>query len=116
VFENVGGYDLRVNDDGRTDTWLREAVYHFGRLLYEHGEPGDLNDAVGALQRAAELSEGDPRILLHLGLAIRAQVQRQSLVQAHELLRDYLRAGAPLGRTEEITAILADRRETPPVL
>jgi hypothetical protein len=44
--------------------------------------------------------------MLHLGLAIRAQAERQNLVVATKLLRDYVAAGAPLGRVDEVRAFL----------
>jgi hypothetical protein len=96
-----------VSRSPQVAVWHREARFHLGRLLYEHGEGADeLNDAVAALRQAHDQAPDDLRITIHLGLAIRALVERQSLVEAADLLSSYLAGGAPLGREGEIRALL----------
>ena len=100
-------YDEQRRRDPQVDVWHREARFHLGRLLYEHGAGADeLNEAVASLRQARDQAPDDLRITLHLGLAIRALVERQSLVEATELLRRYLAAGAPLGRVDDVRTFL----------
>ena len=107
-------YEDQRRRDPQVDVWHREARFHLGRLLYEHGDGADeLNEAVASLRQAREQAPNDLRITLHLGLAIRALVERQSLVEAADLLRTYLAAGAPLGRAEEVRTLLEQRAPPP---
>jgi tetratricopeptide (TPR) repeat protein len=97
-----------LDRDPQVRVWEREACYHLGRLLYQDTDAADeLTDAVASLRRAHQQAPGDARIVLHLALAIRALVERQSLVEVADLLHAYLAAGAPLGRVEEVRAALA---------
>jgi hypothetical protein len=97
------------NRDPSMAVWEREARYHLGRLLYKHRAGAeDLTEAVALLRQAYKTAPDDPRICLHLGLAIRALVERQSLVEAADLLRAYLAAGAPAGLADEVRRILAE--------
>jgi uncharacterized caspase-like protein len=107
LFDDASVYEEQRRRDPWVDRWHREARLHLGRLLYEHGEGADeLNEAVASLRQAHDQAPDDLRITLHLGLAIRALVERQSLVEAAELLRAYLAAGAPLGREGEVRTFL----------
>ena len=101
-------YEEQRRRDPHVDVWHREARFHLGRLLYEHHEAGadELNEAVASLRQARDQAPDDLRITLHLGLAIRALIERQSLVEATELLRAYLAAGAPFGRADEVRTFL----------
>ena len=109
--------DVRADQetvDPHVDVWHREARYHLGRLLYEYSADADaLNEAVTALRQAHHQAPTDPRTCLHLGLAIRALVERQTLVEAETLLRTYLQLGAPLGQVEQVMrALLAGASRT----
>lgn len=102
---------IRAQEEARdpyVKVWDREASYHLGRLLYQDTEAaGELTEAVASLRRAHEQAADDPRIWLHLALAIRALVERQSLIEVADLLHAYLAAGAPLGRVEDVQSALA---------
>jgi uncharacterized caspase-like protein len=107
LYDNDDVRKAEAQRDERMELWRREARYHVGRLLYEHPEnPSDYADAVAALEPASLEAPDDPRIMLHFGLAIRAQAERQNLVEATRLLRAYVAAGAPLGRLDEVRAYL----------
>jgi Flp pilus assembly protein TadD len=93
--------------DADLGRWKCETHYHLGRLLFERGKEDDLGEAVAWLQQAAAQHPNDPRIDLHLGLAMHAQIRRQTLAEANRLLYRYLEAGAPLGRAAEVGAALA---------
>ena len=84
--------------------WLRQAHYHYGRLQLEYG--GDLNEAVAALQAALQQDGDDPRVLRTLAQAIRALVERETLMEAARHLTRYVNSGAPLGMTQEMAEFL----------
>jgi uncharacterized caspase-like protein/tetratricopeptide (TPR) repeat protein len=107
LFDDTTIYEEQLRRDPHVDLWHREARFHLGRLLHEHGEGADeLNEAVASLRQAHDQAPDDLRITLHLGLAIWALVQRQSLVEAADLLSTYIAAGAPHGRADEVRAVL----------
>ena len=55
---------------------------------------------VSGRQHAAQ---DDPRIQLHLALALRALIERETLVEAQTHARRYLELGAPLGFAHSLT-------------
>jgi uncharacterized caspase-like protein len=113
LYDDPSIREEQARRDPQVDLWHRESRYHLGRLLHEHGQSADeLNEAVASLRQAHDQAPEDLRITLHLGLAIQALVERQSIVEAAELLQTYLAAGAPLGRESEVRAFL-DQRAAP---
>jgi tetratricopeptide (TPR) repeat protein len=87
---------------------LKEAHYHLGRVLYE-GEL-DYDRAVSELEQAVRDDPENTAALYHLGQAIRAQVERNKLRRAEEVLREYLVKGAPIGHEDEVREFLGSRR------
>jgi tetratricopeptide (TPR) repeat protein len=85
-----------------------DAHYHLGRVLFESG--GDLADAVSELRKATELDPENARAYYYLGQAIRALVERETLLEAEKALRKYMEAGAPLGYGYEVQKFLDVRK------
>jgi hypothetical protein len=109
-YEDPSIREAEERSDPDVKVWAREASYHLGRLLYETGD--DLEDAVAALRSAHRRSPGDPRICLHLALAMLKLVERENLAEIEGLLRAYLAAGAPLGRIDEVRSFLDKQAES----
>lgn len=86
-----------------------EAHYHLGRVLYE-GEL-DFDGAVSELEQAVSMDPENVGALYHLGQAIRAQVERNKLRRAEEVLRRYLLKGAPLGHEDQVREFLGARKK-----
>ncbi len=87
-----------------------QAHYHLGRILFERKV--ELGKSVEELRKARELHPGDPRINYFFGQAIRAFVERETLAEATEALREYIDSGAPLGRNAEIMEFIRSRTRT----
>jgi len=85
-----------------------EARYQLGRILLESNT--DLGRAVGKLNRATEEEPDNIPAYYFLGQAIRALVERETLVKAEEALKKYLKEGAPLGHEAEVQNFLEKRR------
>ena len=92
--------------DSSFERWRCEARYHYGRLLAEHGD--DVFEAVASLRAAAHEAGDDPRIQLHLTLALRALIERETLVEARAHARRYLELGAPLGHADSMSDFVLD--------
>ncbi len=86
-----------------------EARYHLGRVLLAAGK--DLGRAQSELEAAALAEPDDPAIQFHLGAAIRAFFEKESLAKARAAWKKYLDAGAPLGHREEVEAFVRAGRE-----
>lgn len=110
IYDDPSLGDVERAHDVHAGRWHAEARYHCGRLEYEHGD--DLYGAVATLQMAARQLPDDPRVLLHVTSAIKALVERESLVEARRYARRYLAMGAPLG---EATPLRAFVDPAPPV-
>lgn len=63
------------------------------------------------LRQAKNLDPENPAINYYLGKAIRALVERESLVEPEDAFKNYLKAGAPLGEEVEVRQFLKSRRE-----
>jgi len=90
--------------DPAVGEWRREARYHYGRLQYLHGD--NLNDAVASMRAALEHDPDDPRVLLNLGRAIMALIERETRIEAQRYLRRYVELGDPLRVGDEFAAFL----------
>ncbi len=93
-----------------------ETKYHLGRVRYLGVTwgvipPTDLDRAVTELEDAVFEAPELIEAYFHLGQAIRAQVERNRLVRAEEVLQIYLDKGAPLGEVATVQAFL-DARAT----
>jgi hypothetical protein len=86
-----------------------EARYHLGRVLLARGTA--LGRAQDELQAAALAEPDDPAIQYHLGAAIRAYFEKESLAKARAAWQKYLDAGAPLGHREEVEAFVRAGRD-----
>ena len=82
--------------------------YHLGRALFEVGS--NLSGAVSELRLATSAEPANARAQLYLGQAIRALVERETLIEARQALQRYLDAGAPAGRAAEVRSFLAKGR------
>lgn len=112
LYDDVGVYQKEQRRDPATPEWQRQTRYHFGRLQLLHGE--DLNEAVAALRAAQRQDGADPRVLRTLSQAIRALVERESLVEAARHLMHYVNLGAPLGMDPGMVDFLNRRRPSAP--
>jgi tetratricopeptide (TPR) repeat protein len=81
-----------------------EARYNLGRVLFESGR--NLARAVDELRQATEQEPDNIPAYYYLGQAIRALVERETLVEARKALQTYLDKGAPLGHREEVQKFL----------
>jgi uncharacterized caspase-like protein/tetratricopeptide (TPR) repeat protein len=108
LYEDESVWQAEQRRDPAASEWLRQAHYHYGRLQLEYG--GDLNEAVAALRAALQQDGDDPRVLRTLAQAIRALVERETLMEAAGLLTRYVNSGAPLGMTQEMAGFLNRRR------
>ena len=111
LYEDESVWQAEQRRDPAASEWLRQAHYHYGRLQLEYG--GDLNEAVAALRAALQQDGDDPRVLRTLAQAIRALVERETLMEAAGLLHPLRQCtrGAPLGMTQEMAGFL--NREQP---
>jgi tetratricopeptide (TPR) repeat protein len=96
--------------DSFADAWRVETHYQLGRALRDSKR--NFTRAVGQLNLANELDPENPRVLYHLGLAIRAMVDHETLAKAEAVLTRYLALGAPLGNQDEIRRFLGSRRHS----
>ncbi|MBG0565469.1 caspase family protein [Actinoplanes aureus] len=110
LYDDAGVRRAEQERDPGSAEWQRQARYHFGRLQMLHGE--DLNEAVAALRAAHRQDGTDPRVLRALAQAIRALVERESLVHAARYLMDYVNRGAPLGMDADMVDFLNQRRRS----
>jgi len=94
--------------DPRAEELQRQARYHLGRMLFEHQR--ELGKAVEELHKAKRQDSDDACVYFYLGQAIRALVERESLVDAADALQTYLDKGAPLGHENEIREFLKSRQ------
>jgi tetratricopeptide (TPR) repeat protein len=78
-----------------TDEYFPKAHYYLGRFLFEGAT--DYDQAVAELRLATRQDQTDPYSQYYLAQAIRAQVERQSRVEAEAAYRAYAAAGSPLG-------------------
>jgi uncharacterized caspase-like protein len=106
-YEQIQALPPERRGDAAFEELLRQARYHYGRLLFQHGE--DFNEAVASLEAALRQDQSDPRVLHMLAQAIRALVERESLVQAKSYLVRYLNSGAPDGISAELVNFLTGR-------
>jgi tetratricopeptide (TPR) repeat protein len=108
LYQDESVWQAELRRDPAVSEWLRQAHYHYGRLQLEHGD--DLNEAVAALRAAMRQDSDDPRVLRTLAQAIRALVERETLMEAAQLLIRYVNSGSPLGITQEMAEFLNQRR------
>ena len=108
----VGEYDESIESLVRATTQQAkesaDAHYNLGRVLFESGR--NLAQAVSELRVATALDPKNVRAYYYLGQAIRALVERETLVEAEKSLTKYLVAGAPLGYRYEVQSFLDVRR------
>lgn len=95
---------------------LAEATFHLGRVLYlseskKSAADSDFSRAVSELEEAARLDQDNVEIYFYLGQAIRAQVERNILKRAEDVLRTYLAQGAPLGHEDEVRRFIGSRMQ-----
>ena len=95
--------------DTELDLLRGQILYHLGRVLYKDEPNPDFDRAVAVLREARQLMPDDLRVTFYLAQAIRAQVERNQLALATELLREYLLKGAPLGHENEVREFLGTR-------
>jgi hypothetical protein len=93
--------------DPLADAWRAEAHYQLGRALRDSEH--NFTRAVDQLNVANQVDPDNPRVLYHLGLAIRAMVERETLAKAEQVLTRYLALGAPLGHEDEVRRFLGSR-------
>lgn len=97
--------------ENEKDHYAREhyhdANYQLGRILFESG--GDFNRAISALNEATNLDPENTRAYYYLGQAIRAMVDRETLVKAEEALKTYLARGSPMGHEDKVREFLGSR-------
>jgi hypothetical protein len=91
-----------------------EAKYQLGRARYLGVTWGmlpatDLDRAVSELEDAIGQAPDLIEAYYHLGQAIRAQIERNRLVRAEEVLQHYLDKGAPIGEKQAVQAFLDAR-------
>ncbi len=104
IYDDPSLGDVERAHDMHAGRWHAEARYHCGRLEYEYGD--DLYGAVATLQMAVRQLPDNPRVLLHVTNAIRALVERESLVEARRYAHRYLAMGAPLGEATPLRAFV----------
>ncbi|MEM9273888.1 MAG: caspase family protein, partial [Cyanobacteria bacterium P01_F01_bin.143] len=86
------------------------AHYWLGRVLYESKK--DPARAVSELRLATKLNADNSFAQYYLGQALRVLVEQEILSEAENAFQNYLDAGSPLGREEEIQEFLKSRKET----
>jgi tetratricopeptide (TPR) repeat protein len=84
-----------------------DAHYYIGRALFESDR--DFARSVSELRQAKQQDPKNPAIYYYLGQAIRALVERETLVEAENAFQYYLNAGAPLGQEDEVRQFLKSR-------
>jgi tetratricopeptide (TPR) repeat protein len=84
------------------DEYLPKAHYYLGRFLFESAT--DYDQAVAEMRIATRQDQTDPHAHYYLAQAIRAQVERQSRVEAAAAYRAYTAAGSPLGIDPDLLA------------
>jgi hypothetical protein len=72
----------------------------------------DFSRAVSELEDAVRLDEQNIEAHYYLGQAIRAQVERNILKRAEDVLRTYLAQGAPLGHEDDVRGFIGSRMQT----
>jgi uncharacterized caspase-like protein/cytochrome c-type biogenesis protein CcmH/NrfG len=105
--ESIKALEKAVNQQGEQKN--ADAHYYIGRALLESDR--DLAWSVSELREAKKQDPENPAIYYYLGRAIRALVERETLVEAENAFQDYLNAGAPLGQEEEVRQFLLKSRE-----
>lgn|GEM_PF-5713515 len=95
--------------DAELSDQLNDARYLLGRTLYQARK--ELPLAVYLLSTAREIDPNDPGRLLYLGLAMSEMNRLETPESSRELLQRYLNLDAPLGRAEQVTAML--RQDVP---
>jgi uncharacterized caspase-like protein/predicted Zn-dependent protease len=92
------------------DQHCPKAHYYLGRILFEAGS--DYDQAVAELRLSVRQDPTDPHANFYLAHAIRAQVQRRSLVEAAAAYRAYAAAGSPLGTDLDLVAFALPTHQT----
>ena len=77
------------------DNFYPEASYYLGRFIFESGK--QFARAVGLLREATIDEPNNIAAYYYLGQAIRSLIEKETLVEADQAIKTYLKKGAPLG-------------------